>query len=217
MRLSEQLTKMRERAEERFPAPTLATMRQATQHLIASGIVGESIAEGERAPQFSLPNAKGEMVASADLLAKGPLVVSFYRGGWCPYCNVELRALQERLPEIAALGASLVAVSPETPDHALATADENGLAFEVLSDHGNSVARAFGLVFKLAEELRPIYQKFGIDLIKQNGEESYELPLAATYVIAGDGTVRKAFVDPDYTRRLDPEEVVAALRLAQDA
>jgi len=192
-------------------------MRQATRNLAASGIVGESVGAGDRAPRFSLPNAKGETVSSADLLAKGPLVVSFYRGGWCPYCNVELKALQERLPEIADLGASLVAVSPETPDHSLATAEVNALAFEVLSDRGNGVARAFGLVFELGDELKPIYEKLGIDLIKRNGDDSYELPLPATYVIAADGTVQMAFVDADYTRRLDPEEVIAALRQAQVA
>ncbi len=217
MGLSEQLAKMREQAAARIPADTLSTMRQAIRDLAATGIVEESIAEGDRAPDFALPNARGETVASAELLAKGPVVVSFYRGGWCPYCNVELKALQERLPEIVDLGASLVAISPETPDHSLSTAEKNELAFEVLSDEGNGVARAFGLVFKLAAEIKPIYDNFGIDLVKQNGDESYELPITATYVIAGDGTVRKAFVDPDHTRRLDPEEVIAALREAQGA
>ncbi len=215
MSLSEQLSKMREQSASRIPSDVRATMRQAIQDLIASGIAQKSVAEGARAPEFSLPNAKGETVRLSDLLAKGPVVVSFYRGGWCPYCNLELKALQERLPEIADLGASLVAISPETPDNSLTSAEKNALEFEVLSDTGNAVARGFGLVFKLTDELKPIYEGFGIDLVKHNADESYELPLPATYVIDRDGTVRKAFVDADYTKRLDPEEIVDSLRRAK--
>ncbi len=215
MSLSEQLSKMREQSASRIPSDVRATMRQAIQDLIASGIAQKSVAAGARAPEFSLPNAKGETVRLSDLLAKGPVVVSFYRGGWCPYCNLELKALQERLPEIADLGASLVAISPETPDNSLTSAEKNALEFEVLSDTGNAVARGFGLVFKLADELKPIYEGFGIDLVKHNADESYELPLPATYVIDRDGTVRKAFVDADYTKRLDPEEIVDSLRRAK--
>ena len=216
MSLSEQLSKMREQSASRIPSDVLATVRQAVQDLSASGIAQRSVAEGAQAPAFSLPNAKGETVALADLLAKGPVVVSFYRGGWCPYCNLELKALQERLPEIADLGASLVVISPETPDNSLTTAEKNALEFEVLSDAGNAVARGFGLVFKLAEELKPIYERIGIDIVKQNGDDSYELPIPATYVIDRDGTVRKAFVDPDYTQRLDPDEIIDSLRRTKD-
>ena len=216
MSLSEQLSKMREQSASRIPSDVLATVRQAVQDLSASGIAQRSVAEGAQAPAFSLPNAKGETVALADLLAKGPVVVSFYRGGWCPYCNLELKALQERLPEIADLGASLVVISPETPDNSLTTAEKNALEFEVLSDAGNAVARGFGLVFKLAEELKPIYERIGIDIVKQNGDDSYELPIPATYVIDRDGTVRKAFVDPDYTQRWDPDEIIDSLRRTKD-
>ncbi len=211
MSLTEQLDKMREGAKTRTPANIRATMAKAVDDLRASGIAERSLGEGEQIPAFALPNAHGETVRSADLLAHGPAVLSFYRGGWCPYCNLELKALQEALPEISGLGASLVAISPELPDKAMTTTEKHGLGFEVLSDRGNQVARAFGLVFTLAEELRPVYEAFGIDVPAYNGDETFELPIPATFVVDRDGTVRRAFVDPDYTRRLDPADVIAAL------
>lgn len=120
--------------------------------------------------------------------------------------------MQLALPEIEALGAQLVTVSPELPDKSLSTAEKNDLAFEVLSDLGNKVARDFGLVFSLAEELRPIYASFGIDIPAYNGDDTFELPLPATYVIDTDGTIAHAFVDTDYTRRLEPAEIVEILK-----
>lgn len=212
MSLTEKLAAMRAGAKERIPPETFQTMRAATQGLKDSGIEDRSLKAGSRAPAFALPNAHGETVSSTDVLKNGAMVVSFYRGGWCPYCNTELRALQETLPEITDLGAALVAISPETPDNALSTAEKNALTFEVLSDHGNRVAREFGLVFTLPDALRPIYEKFGNDLAAVNGDDSFELPVPATFVIDGQGVIRHAFVDADYTQRLDPVEVVAALR-----
>jgi peroxiredoxin len=120
--------------------------------------------------------------------------------------------LQRTLPEIEALGTQLVTVSPQLPDNSLSTAEKLDLTFEVLSDVGNRVAREFGLVFTLPEEMRSIYQDFGIDLPGANGDESFELPMPATYVIDKSGIVRLAFVDIDYTRRLDPEDIIDALK-----
>lgn len=120
--------------------------------------------------------------------------------------------MQLALPEIEALGANLVAISPQLPEKSLSTAEENKVSFEVLSDAGNKVARAFGLVFTLAESLRPLYKKFGADVAAANGDESYELPITATYVIDMDGTIVHAFVDTDYTKRLEPAEAVEALK-----
>jgi peroxiredoxin len=120
--------------------------------------------------------------------------------------------LQRTLPEIEALGAQLVTVSPQLPDNSLSTAEKLDLTFKVLSDVGNKVAREFGLVFTLPEEMRSIYQDFGIDLPGANGDESFELPMPATYVIDKSGIVRLAFVDIDYTRRLDPEDIIDALK-----
>jgi peroxiredoxin len=119
--------------------------------------------------------------------------------------------LQQALPKIESLGAKLVAISPQLPDNSLSTAEKLALTFEVLSDVGNKVARDYGLVYTMPEEMRTIYQDFGIDLPAANGDESYELPMPATYVIEKNGIIRLAFVDIDYTKRLDPEDVITAL------
>lgn len=192
-----------------------AAMNRATADLEASGLADRSLAVGAEAPDFTLPNATGETVTLRSLLQDGPVVLSFYRGGWCPYCNLELRALQNALPQIQALGANLVAISPETPDNSLTTAEKNALSFAVLSDVGNKVAREFGLVFTLPAALRPIYEGFGIDLPAHNGDDRFELPVPATYVIGTDGRIALAFVNVDYTQRLDPEAILAALQQLQ--
>lgn len=185
---------------------------QKTKELEASGIGKGAVGIGTKAPDFKLEDATGEERSLSDALANGPVVLSFYRGGWCPYCNIELRALQQLLPEFETLNASLIAISPETPDNSLSTQEKNELTFSVLSDIGNLVAKKFGLLFSLAEELRPIYLEFGIDVPRHNGDESYELPLPATYVIDQGGIIRYAFVDADYTQRAEPSEVLAAVK-----
>ena len=126
---------------------------------------------------------------------------------------MELAALQAQLPQITAAGAALVAISPELPEHTAATAQQNGVGFEVLSDHGNAVARQFGIVFRLPPDLKELYQAgFGIDLAAKNGIPECELPIPATFVIDRSGIIRLAFVDPDYTKRLEPAEAVQAVR-----
>lgn len=212
MSLTEQIKELNAQAVEKIPPEVMKVMLGATEKLKASGIENGCLGEGDQAPDFELPDHRGGTVRSIDLLARGPLVVSFYRGEWCPYCNLELKALQDKLPEIEDLGASLVAISPQTPDHSKNSADKNEVSFDVLSDAGNAVARKFGLVFTLAEEVRPIYDKFGVDLPEFNGADTFELPIPATYVIASDGRIIKAFVDANYVARLEPEDVVAALK-----
>ena len=212
MSLTAQLQTQKTQFLAQVPTETAGTMGQATQDLIQSGIVDRSIAVGQAAPNFKLPNVTGHQIELQALLQQGPVVISFYRGQWCPYCNLELRALQQVLPEIQALGATLVAISPQTPDHSLSTVEKNELTFEVLSDVGNQVARDYGLVFQLPEQLRPIYQGFGIDLPAHNGDRTFELPIPATYVIGTHGLVIHGFVDPDYTQRLEPEEILNALQ-----
>jgi peroxiredoxin len=180
--------------------------------LAASRIARRALKASDRAPDFRLPAARGGYVRLHDLLAKGPVVVSFYRGGWCPYCNLELRALQNALPEIKRLGAQLVAISPQTPDESLSTAERNELAFAVLSDIGSVTAKAFGIAFELAEELRPIYARSGHALPDKNGDDSWVLPIPATFVVDRDGAIALAFVDVDYRNRLEPTEIVAVLQ-----
>ncbi len=212
MNLQDQIKEFQKEFLKDVPDEVLKIMLEATEKLAQSGIKNNSLKIGDKAPSFSLPAVNGKPVSSIQLLEKGPLIINFYRGGWCPYCNLELKAYQEMLPEIKGLGAQLVAISPNLPDKSLSTIEKNSLTFEVLSDTGNKSAREFGLVFTLDDKLRPIYKQFGINIPEDNGDDSYELPFPATYVVNSDGTIVLAFVDVDYTKRLEPEEVVKALK-----
>jgi len=140
------------------------------------------------------------------------MVLSFYRGSWCPFCNLELNALQTMLPEIKACGARLVAISPELPDNSLSHAEKLGLEFDVLTDLGNRVAREYGLIMTIHETLRPLYLQWGLDVPAANGDESYELPVPATYVIDKNGTIRAAYIEKDYTKRMEPLAIMESLK-----
>jgi peroxiredoxin len=199
-------------AKSKVPAEIRATFQKNIQALIDAGIAQHSVKEGNKAPDFALTNARGTTTKLADLLAKGPVVLTFYRGEWCPYCSLTLHAYQKVLPEIQQLGASLVAISPQTPDNSLSTAEKWQLEFEVLSDEGNKTAREYGLVYALSDELRAIYKQGINNLEITNGDTSWELPMAATFVIAQNGTIALAFVDADYTHRLEPVAILDALR-----
>ncbi len=179
----------------------------------SSGVLDHALQVKDAAPDFTLPDAFGHEVSLKSLLAKGPVVISFYRGEWCPFCNLELRALQEVLPKMQALGASLVAISPEKPEGGVAATEKNKLTFTVLSDFENKVARQFGVVFKVGDKLQDLSKTvFKNDLALKNGEGSYELPVPATFILDAHGVVRFAHVEVDYmTGRAEPEEVVAVL------
>ena len=178
----------------------------------ADEAANRALGVGDRAPDFELPDAMGGTVRLSELLVDGPVVLTFYRGAWCPYCNTQLRDYQEALPEIEAAGAQLVAVSPQVPDSSMTTRDRNGLAFPVLSDVGQEVSRAYGLVFQVDDATRERYQLGGVDLARYNGTDAWELPVPATYVIDRAGTVRAAFVEADYTQRASTRDVLDALR-----
>jgi|tagenome__1003787_1003787.scaffolds.fasta_scaffold20436415_2 peroxiredoxin len=169
-------------------------------------------AVGEAAPDFGLPDARGVTVTLADLRDDGPVVLVFYRGAWCPYCNLQLRAFQAALADIHAAGAALVAISPQTPDNSLTLAEQAELKFPVLSDVGNAVARSYGLVFALGAADRELHGGVGIDLAASNGDDSWELPAPAVFVVDRAGTIRYASVAGDYRWRVGPDEVLAALR-----
>ena len=211
MNLTQELNSYKAKFQANQPEEIKAIMAKATKDLIKTQLAKNSLGKGNKFPNFSLPNAVGEEVTLESLLNKGTLVISFYRGGWCPYCNMELRALQQTLPKIEAKGATLVAISPETPDNSLSTQEKNDLSFAVLSDVGNVLAKQLGLVFTLPESLRPIYRSFGIDIPAHNGDTTFELPLPATYVVAADGRIIYSFASGDYTERLDPTEIIQAL------
>jgi len=170
----------------------------------------------ERSPQsrdllFSLPDQHGRSISSADLLARGPLILSFFRGRWCPFCIAELEAWRDVLPAVKAAGATLVAISPQKVQHNAFTADQHKLAFPLLSDPGNSVANQFGIVYRVPDEQEQLYRRSFVNLPHLNGDESWELPLAATYLVAADGTIKSAFVSADYRERAEPATVIAQL------
>ena len=197
---------------EQLTPDTAQTVTGSFEKLAASRVAASAKAVGEAASDFTLPNAIGRPVSLSDLRRRGPVVLSFYRGGWCPFCSLELHALQAILPEIESIGATLVGVSPETPDNSLSTKQKQQLSFEVLSDQGNRVARDYGLLFAVYEEMRPLYLEWGFDLPAVNGDDSWEIPVPATYVIDSGGMIRAGYIDKDYTRRMEPADILAALQ-----
>jgi len=216
MKLQDKLDAMRDDFENgRFPlVPTQAqldTMQRAPQSLIDSRQADSALEAGDTAPEFTLQDADGNIVSSRTLLSRGPLVATFYRGVWCPYCNFDLQALEEVRPEIEARGASLVAISPQTQTNSRKSQRDNKLGFPILSDPGAAVADQFGLRFKLPEDLIEVYKQFGNDLAKVNNDPSGGLPMPARYVIGSDGVIAYAEVSPDYTRRPDPSELLPVL------
>jgi len=200
------------RAHRKPTKEVLEKMHRATAELIESGQAQRAKKAGDVAPLFDLTDAEGVTVSSNDLLAMGPLVVSFYRGVWCPYCNFELQALQASLPDIRALGADLVAISPQTAANSRRSQRENKLDFPILSDAKSAVAAAFGVSFALPDYLVELYKSFGNDLAVVNNDPAWVLPMPARYVIGTDGIIAYAEVNPDYTRRPDPSELLPVLQ-----
>lgn len=200
------------------PREAIDLMHKATAELVASGQAERALKAGDRAPDFALEDPDGAIVSARDLLARRPLVVSFYRGVWCPYCNLELQALQAALPDIQALGASLVAISPQTPANSRKSQRQNALGFPILSDAGGEIGAAFGLRFSLPDDLVALYKAFGNDLPLINKDPSWTLPMPARFVIGTDGVIAYAEVNADYTQRPDPSELLPTLdRLARRA
>ncbi len=212
MSLKDQLAALKAENLSRIPAEAQAVMLGDLKKLEESGIVERAPKVGDRLKNFTLPNHLGESRSLSQLLEKGPVVVTFYRGGWCPYCNLELRAFQQVLPEIEAAGATLVAITPELPDESLSTRERDELKFEILTDKNSDYGRELGVVFTLTRELVEIYKNFGIEVEKHNGEGQFDLPLPATFIVNVDGTITCAFVAVDYTLRVEPSDVVKELK-----
>lgn len=190
---------------------------RATDELKASGQAERAKRVGDRAPDFELHDPQGNIVSSKRLLAKGPLVVSFYRGVWCPYCNMELRALQDFLPELAKFNASLVAISPQSAPNSRKSIRENELTFPILSDVKGKIGEAFGLKYKLPDYLIEVYASRKNDLPSVNEDPEWTLPMPARYLIDRDGTIVYAEVNPDYRCRPDPEDMLPALQKLSSA
>jgi len=194
-----------------IPGPVALRLAAAFAEVTASS-AAPGLAVGDCAPDFALPNAAGEPVQLAARLARGPVVLSFYRGEWCPFCNLELRALQAALPRFQAHGASLIAISPQAPDHGLSVTEKAGLAFDVLSDARQQVIRAYRLQFTVPADLKDLHLNvFGNDLSAHTADGSWDLPIPATFVIGRSGIVRARHVSADYTTRMDPDDIDAAL------
>ncbi|MDE2582811.1 MAG: AhpC/TSA family protein [Rhodospirillales bacterium] len=188
---------------------SVAEMRNA-------GLGAHSLALGERFPDMVLPNAEGDLVAIADLLRRGPVVVTFFRGIWCPYCRIMLDALVEALPEIEATGASLVGVTPETGGLALRTKQNHHASFEVLSDVDCGLGLSCGVVFRTPDIYRRLLLKYGNDLGDRHGNQAWFLPVPTVFVLDRDGIVRWRFLSVDFTEQAEPADILAAIRSLPD-
>jgi peroxiredoxin len=213
MSLNAELHALYQARQEQTPADIRDVMARATRELAATGQAERAVSVGDRAPLFDLADAAGRTVRLAERLDVGPVVLAFYRGAWCPYCNLALRALQRIHDEITARGGRLVAISPQSPDDSLSLAEKHQLAFEVLSDPGCETAKLYGLAFEPADELDEVYRRIGLDLERANADGTRLLPIPATYVVAADGIIVWSFADADYTTRAEPADILAALDL----
>ncbi len=215
MNLQAALNAFRTEFINKFPAEKAAIMQRATDALAEEFIERRTLNVGDIAADFTLTNAIGKPINLTEQLAKGPVILTFYRGGWCPYCNLELRAYQQLLAQIQHNGASLIALSPQTPDTSLSTTEKNNLEFDVLSDVGSKIAQAYGIAFSLPDELRKLYTELGHALPDVNGTDDWVLPVPATFVINQQRRVILANINVDYRNRLEPEAAIAILQKQQ--
>jgi peroxiredoxin len=211
MTLTQQLKELANNSEKRHPCEPQNIMHAAITELENTNILAKVTKTGDTFPGFSLPNAKGEITSLNTFLKKGKVVLTFYRGGWCPYCNLALKALQDALPQIQEKGATLIAITPETPDNSLNAKEKNELNFEILTSENNELARSLGLLYKLPESLTSLYNSFGINLLKSQGNNENELPIAATYIIDTNKKITYDYIVEDYKLRAYPLAIIAAL------
>jgi peroxiredoxin len=189
-----------------------AIMHQAAEELAAQ-LPNPGLKVGETAPDFMLSNAFARPIGLYDELKKGPVVLSFYRGAWCPYCNLELRSLHASMPHFTRYGASLIAVTPQKPDKSLDQVNKDGYAFEILSDLNGAVMKAYKLYYEVPEQLSEVYKRnFSLDLAGYNGPGRYVLPVPGTFVIDTEHIIRAAYAEMDYKRRMEPADIIKALQ-----
>jgi peroxiredoxin len=208
--LREQLAERRELGAKYIPKETQAIHARVIAELREQSIAAFS--QGTKAPEFVLKDHNGKPISSAELLNQGHLVICFFRGRWCPFCVGQLEAMNQVLPRIKQAQASLIAISPQTVQQSFFMADQHKLRFPLLSDPGNSVAREFGLVYRVPDYQQEVYRRVFINLPFANGDESWELPIPATYILDRDGAVIYASVNPDYTERPEPSEILRRLK-----
>jgi len=210
--IHEQSEKMKAAAAERLPADVLEVFDRSIQNLLDEGIPSDAVSVGDKLASFTLSDATGSPTTLDQLVQEGPTVIVFYRGGWCPYCNLALRTYQrELLPELARFGARLVAISPQTPDQSLSTVEKAELEFTVLSDPGSRIAKRVGIVFQQADDVLEVQRELGLDLAAVNAEGSTELPRPTVLIVDQDRVVRFVDVQPDYTARTEVAVILTAL------
>ena len=209
--LKSKLDAKKEASKLKTDPTTAKVFKEGIESVMESGVLENALKVGDVAPNFKLKIALGETVDLYEYLKKGKVVLTWYRGGWCPYCNITLQQLQQELPNFKTNGARLIALTPELPDKSLSTSEKHDLKFEVLSDVGNKVAKEYGIVFKLTNEVAEIYNRF-FSIVDFNGDASNELPLAATYIIDQEGKIIYAFLDADYRNRAEPSELTEVLK-----
>lgn len=201
------------KAASPIDATTRATLQGAIDSLAATQIVEKAIRVGQVAPDFTAPHVDGTGAFKlSDALQEGPVVLVYYRGDWCPYCNLQLMEYNKYVKQIAAYGAQIVAMSPQTVANSQYAEGSNPFDFAIVTDPENAIARTYGIVFELPAEINDLYAKFGFDLHIENDSKRAELPLAATYVIDQDGKVAYSFMDADYTKRAEPDAILTALK-----
>ena len=193
------------------PAETQAVHAAAVAELKARNLAASALQVGDRAPEFELVDHDGKTVRSSDLLSRGRLVVCFIRGRWCPFCVGQMEAMNLVLPLIEDAGASVVAISPQTVKQSYFMHDQHKLRFPLLSDAGNRVAREFGLAYRVPAAQEAVYRRAFVNLPFTNGDESWELPIPATFVVDRDGTILFASANEDYTERPEPREIIDLL------
>lgn len=211
MSYAEQYQKIVQQFISNLPEDTATTVGKSFKYILSSDFGDKALSEGDKAEDFTLPNAKGEATQLSKLLEQGPIVLNFYRGGWCPFCNLEFKSLHDILPQIKELGANLIGISPELPDNSLDTIEKHQLQFEVLTDVGNNIARQYGIIMDVPEFMRPVYLEWGIDLPKTNGDDTWELPIPATYIIGSDGNIISSYINKNYTERMEPSDIIKTL------
>lgn len=212
MTFQEKFAKLREQIESNIPESSLTIMHRATNELQASGIEADVAKVGQEFPIFSLPNQDGDEVTRDELLKGGPLVITFYRGVWCPYCNLDLKNIEEYADRFREAGGQVLAISPELPEHSKESIRKNKLSYPILFDKGNTLAETLGLRFALPSDLVEVYKGFNITLDTYNGDESWTLPMPARFLVDTDGAIKYAEAKADYTDRPDPDDLLAALR-----
>jgi peroxiredoxin len=208
--LSEDLDRFVKEFIDTAPDNVQSDFNQGVEEVRSSGILEKAINVGDTAPEFNLVNAIGKYISLYEQLEKGPVVLVWYRGGWCPYCNLQLQHIQMNLPEIQQAGGQVIAISPELPDKTMTTKERHMLEFQVLSDTNNKVADRYKLAYTVPDYVVDHYD-LSSKLNAHNGDDENRLPLAVTYVIAKSGVVEYAFLDADYKSRATPEEIITVL------